>query len=665
MISVVPRILWTVAIDNVNKTFFQKENFGGLKKMLLSLMRKHAQSWIIKFLIGIIAVVFIFYFGYSFNSDNRIKVAEVNGEAIGRVEYEKAYNNLLTSFQNQYRSAWSDKLAEAFDLKTRALEGIIEQRIIAQEAEKLGITVTKSEIQNKILEIPAFLSDGKFDENRYRALLSNNRTTPEEFEKEYTKELLQQKVAQFVTTFITPTNQDVLDNYRYDNEKVKVGFVKFTPDEFKAAIAVDKKALEAFFNEKKEGYRIPEKIKIGYIRIGAEKFNDKVTLEEDELKAYYEDNLKMFTQEEQVKASHILFKIAQDASPEEVKKTEEKAASVLERAKKGEDFAALAKEFSDDSSKSKGGDLGYFTKGRMVKEFEAAAFSLKPGEISNLVKTDYGFHIIKVEDKKEKAVKTYDEAKAQVDSIVRRIKSMDMANERARTLLDQMPYDIALDKYAAENNEQYVTTDFFSQAEPAPVIMNNTKLAENLFTMSKGDLTEIIEQNNEFYIMQVIDKKDSYVPKLEEVYAAVEADYVSSEALKAARAAAEAYLKTVKETGKWTVLATEKGKTPDSTDFFTREGSPEKIGAAQGLSDAAFNLTKDKPFPETVFENQTGAYVIKWEDRQGIDEAKFNEEKDKYTESLTASKRQEAVRDWIAKLKAKAKIDLSYFERVK
>lgn len=633
--------------------------------MLLSLMRKHAQSWIIKFLIGIIVVVFVLYFGYNFNSDDHIKVAEVNGEAISRLEYEKAYNDMLTSYQNQYKSFWNDKIAEALDLKTRAIEGLIEQKLIAQEAERLGLTVTKSEIQSKILEIPAFLTDGKFDENSYRNVLLNNRTTPEAFEESYTRELLQQKVAQLVTTFITPSTQDLLDNYRYENEKVKVGFVKFTPDEFKAAVTIDKKALESFFNEKKEGYRVPEKIKIAYIKIGAEKFSNNVILEEDDLKAYYEDNMDMFTQEEQVKASHILFKTAEGASPEEVKKIEEKAASVLERAKKGEDFAALATEFSDDSSKSKGGDLGYFTKGRMVKEFEDAAFNLKPGEISDLVKSTYGFHIIKVEDKKERSVKTYDEAKAQIDSILRRTKSMDIADERARTLLDQMPYDVDLEKYASENNEQYVTTDFFSQAQPAQVIMNNTKLAETLFTLAKGELTEIIEQNNEFYIMQVIDKKESYLPKLDEVSAAVETDYIKGEALKAAKAAAETYLKTLKETGKWAELAIEKGKTPDSTDFFIREGNPEKIGPAQGLNEAAFNLTQDKPFPETVFENETGAYVIRWEERQGIDEAKFNQEKESYTENLTNRKRQEALSDWIAKMKAKSKIDMTNFDKVK
>ncbi len=633
--------------------------------MVLSLMRKHAQSWIIKFLIGIIVVVFVLYFGYSFNTDDGVKVAEVNGDAIGRVEYEKAYNDMLTSFQNQYKSFWNDKLVEAFDLKNRALEGLIEQKLISQEAEKLGLTVTKSEIQQKILEIPAFLTDGRFDEERYRALLTNNRTTPETFEKEYTKELLQQKVAQFLTTFIVPSSQDVLDEYRYANEKVKIGFVKFTPDEFKTSVTTDKDALDTFFNEKKEGYRVPEKIKIAYIKIGAEKFMDQVTLEEDDLKAYYEDNIDMFTQQKQVKASHILFKTAPEATGEEVKKIEEKATSVLERAKKGEDFAALATEFSEDSSKSKGGDLGYFTEGKMVKEFEDAAFKLEPGQISELVKTNYGFHIIKVEDKKERSVKTYDEVKGQIDTILRRIKSIDMADERARSLLDQMPYDVELEKYAQENNEQYITTDYFSQAEPAPVIMNNTKLAETLFTLAKGELTEIIEQNNEFYIMQVIDKKESYVPKLEEVYGAVEADYVDSMALKAAKAAAEAYLKTLKETGKWEELAAEKGKAIDSTDYFTREGSPEKIGPAQGLNEAAFNLTQDKPFPETVFENQTGAYVIRWEERQGIDEAKFNEEKESYTEKVINRKRQEAIRDWIARLKAKAKIDLSYFERVR
>ncbi|MDM7919636.1 MAG: SurA N-terminal domain-containing protein, partial [Methanosarcina sp.] len=639
-----------MAIDNVNKHLFYKENIGGLKKMVLSLMRKHAQSWIIKFLIGIIAVVFIFYFGYSFNSDEGIKVAEVNGEAIGTVEYEKAYNDMLTSLQNQYKSFWNDKLIEAYDLKNRVLEGLINQKIIAQEAEKLGLTVTKAEIQEKILEIPAFLTDGKFDEARYRALLSNDNTSPEAFEEGFTRALLQQKVEQFLSTFVVPSTQDVLDEYRYANEKVKVGFVKFTPDEFKASVTIDKKALEAFFNEKKEGYRIPEKIKIAYIKIGAEKFSNDVTLEEDDLKTYYEDNIEMFTQQKQVKASHILFKTAPEATPEEIKNIEEKAASVLERAKKGEDFAALATEFSEDSSKSKGGDLGYFTQGRMPKEFEDAAFKLEPGQISDLVKTTYGYHIIKVEDKKEKAVKTYDEAKAQIDSILRRVKSMDMADERARTLLDQMPYDVDLEKYASENNEQYVTTDFFSQAEPAPVIMNNAKLAETLFTLAKGDLTEIIEQNNEFYIMQVIDKKESYLPKIEEVYGAVEADYVESLALKAAKAAAEAYLKTLKEKDTWAELAIEKGKTPESTDFFTREGNPEKIGPAQGLNEAAFNLTQNKPYPETVFENQTGAYVIRWEDRQGIDEAKFNQEKESFTENVTNRKKQEAIGDWICLL---------------
>jgi peptidyl-prolyl cis-trans isomerase D len=628
-------------------------------------MRKHAQSWIIKFLIGIIALVFIFYFGYSFNSDDGIKVAEVNGEAIGRVEYEKAYSDMLTSFQNQYKSFWNDKLVEAFDLKNRALEGLIEQKLIAQEAEKLGLTVTKAEIQEKILEIPAFLTDGRFDEGRYRAVLSNNRTTPEVFEEGYTRELLQQKVAQFITAFIVPSTQDVLDHYRYANEKVKVGFVKFTPDEFRDAVPRDKEAMNTFFNEKRESYRVPEKIKIAYIKIGAEKFSNEVTLEEDDLNGYYEDNIDMFTQQKQVKASHILFMTAQDASPEEIEKIEEKAASVLERAKKGEDFAALATEFSDDTSKSKGGDLGYFSQGRMVKEFEDAAFALEPGQISDLVKTDYGYHIIKVEDKKERSVKAYDEAKGQVDSILRRIKSMDMADERARTLLDQMPYDVDLEKYAAENNEQYITTDFFSQAEPAPVIMNNTKLAETLFTLEKGDLTEIVEQNNEFYIMQVIDKKSSYLPELDEVYAAVEADFVDNMALKAAKEEAEAYLKTVKEKDTWAELAIEKGKTPETTDFFTREGNPEKIGPAQGLNEAAFNLTQDNPYPETVFENQTGAYVIKFEERQDIDEARFNEEKESFTENVANRKKQEAIRDWIARLKANAKIDLSYFERMR
>ncbi len=636
--------------------------------MLLSLMRKHAQSWIIKFLIGIIVVVFILYFGYSFRSDEGIKVAEVNGESIGRVEYDKAYRDMLTNLQNEYKSVWSDKLIETFDLKRRALETLIEQKVISQEAERLGLRVTKNEIRDKILEIPAFITDGRFDESRYRYMLSSSHLTPEDFEESYSINLLQQKLAQFLTTFLLPNDQEILDNYRYSNEKTKLAYIMFSPDEFSASVQKDKEAVKSFFEERKENYRIPEKIKIAYIRIDPESFNDQVKLDEETLKGYYEDNIDKFTQEEQVKARHILFGVSPEASPEEQKKVEDIAGAVLERVKKGEDFGELAKEFSEDATKSTGGDLGYITKGSLgqgSKEFEDAAFGLKKDEISGLVKTAYGYHIIKVDDRVERSVKTFDEARNQIDGILRHNATMDIANEKGLFLTDQMPYDVDLKEFAADHKVAYDSTDFFSESEPVPMIRGNSKLIEILFSLNKGEVNKLEELNNEFYIIQILDKKGSYLPVLDEVYGKAEADYIDHMALESAKAEAEKYLKALSETGKWEELAKEKNRIIESSDYFTRSGTAGKIGVIPGMQEEAFKLNANNPFPDKVFENEKGAYIIKWEEKQDIDAARYIAEKERYAESLSMRKRQEAFSGWLDAMKAKSDIDVTFFESIK
>ena len=152
--------------------------------MVLSLMRKHAKSWLIKFLIAIIALVFIFYFGYSFNQQRAVKIAYVNGEIITAVEYEKLYREMLAMVRQQYKDLLNDSLLKSMDLRNRALENLITQKLISQEARRLGLEITEEEIQQAIMRYPAFQINGRFDMRRYQALLANNRMNPEDFEED-------------------------------------------------------------------------------------------------------------------------------------------------------------------------------------------------------------------------------------------------------------------------------------------------------------------------------------------------------------------------------------------------------------------------------------------------------------------------------------------------
>ena len=255
-------------------------------------------------------------------------------------------------------------------------------------------------------------------------LLQNHRMQPEDFEASIEQELLQRKVEHFLRSLVPVTDQDVLEFYTYSNEKVKVSFMQFLPERFKKSVKADEASLEKYFNEHKEKYRIPEKVMVSYLVFDPDDFKDKVTVTEQQVKDYYEEKTSLFREEKQVKARHILFKVAAEASQEQAKQVEEKASSILKRCREGEDFATLAKTYSDDPSREKGGDLGYFSSGEMTKSFEQAAFKMKKGEISDLVRTPFGYHIIKVEDIKEARTKPMEEVKEQIASLLNQMGKM-------------------------------------------------------------------------------------------------------------------------------------------------------------------------------------------------------------------------------------------------
>jgi peptidyl-prolyl cis-trans isomerase D len=603
-------------------------------------------------------VVFIFYFGYSFSSKGGVKIAYVNGQLISGVEYQKVYRNLLDGLHRQYRDAWNENLIKVFDLKNRALESIINQKLISQEAKRIGLGVTKKEIQEKIMAYPAFQFQGRFDERRYMALLQNNHMKPEEFEASVAQDLLQEKVAQFLMTFSPVTDKELRDQYAFYNEAVKISFVDFLPKRYRDLVKLDDAGLKKYFDEHKETYRIPEKIKLTYLLVDPDSFKDKVKISDGEVRVYYEDNIDMFSEKKQVKARHILFKLAQDASEEKVKEVKQKAEAVLKKAKAGEDFAALAKKYSEGPTAKDGGELGYFSAGEMVKPFEEAAFKMKKGEISDLVRTRFGYHIIKVEDVKKARTKPLEEVRNQIFENLTSMLTMDLAHEKALSLIDQMPYDVDLKAYGAENGFPAEETDYFAQSEQIPGIGGDEKLRQSLFSLEKGEVSELIEVGGKFYLFQVTDKKPSALPSLKEVRDTVKKDYTTYLATLEAKSSAEKYLEKLKQGKDWTALSKENALEIKSTGFFTRQGSIPQIGYEPEIAEAAFRLDKSNPYPDTVFENQKGVLVIRWEGRKGTDEKKFQEEKERYRESIMRLKQQKVFKEWLDSLRSRADIQI-------
>ncbi|MCP4683404.1 MAG: hypothetical protein GY864_13820 [Desulfobacterales bacterium] len=626
--------------------------------MVLSLMRKHAKSWLIKTLLFIIAIVFIFYFGYSFNAKKAVKVAYVNGELINEAEYRNSYYDLLEMFQRQYKDYWNENLIKAFNLKKRALDTLIEERLITTEAQDLGMDVTEVEIQEAVVNYPAFKINEQFDMGRYRSVLVRNKMKPEDFEMTLAKDLLRKKLDQFLQTFMLVSDQEILDYYTYNNETMKIDFVRFKPDDFKDSVEPDDDSMKDFFEKNKQQYRVPEKIKIAYVEVDPEALKEQVEVPEKDITDYYEYNLNIYSSPKQVKARHILFKVAEDADEARAKKAEEEALSVLEQARRGKDFAELAKEFSQGPTKTKGGDLGFFSPGQMVKPFEDVAFGLKIGEISDPVRTPFGYHIIKVEDIKEAYEKTLDEVREQIVKTLTENAAADLAHEKGLSFIDQMPYDIDLAQYAAEHDLEAKETDYLSKNDPIPGIGADKKLIESIFALEQKEISDLIELAGKYFIFQVAGRQEPALPELEAVVDRVKDDFIDYQSVEDAKTAAEGYLAELKEGKSWGELAKTKGLKPEESDFFTRQGDIPKIGRMPDLQEAAFGLDKNKPYPDTVYEYNKNVYVVRWKENKGVDEKKYEKEMEQTRFSLMQTKHRLYFQTWLNSLKDSAEIEI-------
>jgi peptidyl-prolyl cis-trans isomerase D len=356
----------------------------------------------------------------------------------------------------------------------------------------------------------------------------------------------------------------------------------------------------------------------------------------------------MYSTPEQVRASHILFK-TDGKNDEAVKK---KAEEVMAKVKAGGDFAALAKQYSEDTgSKDKGGDLDYFGRGTMYKEFEDAAFALKPGQISDLVKSPVGFHIIKLVDHKPATTRTLAEVTPQIEDQIRGEK----AQTEAQTLADAIAKDVStpadLDREARAHGLTVGDSGLFARDEPLAGLGFAPDVAASAFTLAQGKVSGLLRTNQGFAFITVVEIKPPYVPKLDEVKDKVREDVVRLKALELAKAKAAGMAKA---SGDFTAAAKAAGGDVKSTDFITRGSALPEIGVNGTVDTIAFNLkTGETSAPITT---DMAIVVVHVKERQDIDPAKFLADRESLRSELLNQRRQDFFSAYMAKAREKMKV---------
>ena len=624
---------------------------------MLRLMRKQAGSWLIKILLGAIVIVFVFWGVGSFRSQRGGRVALVNGDQITQDEYIETYNNLIEQIRRRFGNNLDEDMLKQLQVKRQALNQLIDNKLLVQESKRLKFRVSEKELTDVISNITAFQRAGMFDSSLYRNVLDRLRMTPETFEAAQKNAMLIDKLRTLITSSAKISDQEALEWYNWVNASVNIDYAFFDPNRYKDIHPSDEE-MKTFFENHKEKYKTDAMQKVRYLNFNPDAFRSKVALSDEEIREYYDENLEMFKIPKTVETRHILLKVNQDADPDTVKKTKDRALDILKLAKEGKDFAKLAKQYSEGPTRDKGGYLGKFKKEAMVKPFADMAFSLKAGEISEPVRTQFGWHLIKVEKVNEASITSFEDAKKNIRKKLTDDMAKSLAYDEAETVSDDAIEGEDLINAAKERNMKILTTDFFSSKGPVKGINNPSKFASVAFNLTDKEISNVQEFENGYYILQLVDKIQPKIPAFDKVKEKVRLELIKEKQDKKAKADSETLLATLKS-GK--TMDTESKKfdlTSKTTGFFKRNGSIPEIGFERDIAEVAFQLTDKKQLPENVLKGSKGYYVIQFKDRKISDPENFSKEKEEITNRLLAQKKSSIFDALLAQIKSRSEITI-------
>ncbi len=608
---------------------------------MLKILRDNLKylSWIL-WLVVLIFVAFVFVdFGGALRGTGggRSAAATVGGDEISYAEFQREYQRL----EEQYRQAFGDnftpQLAQQMRLPLQALDRLIDQRVLLGEAERLGLTASDTEVRNTILEIPGMKDEqgGFVGQPTYERFVRANGYAVRDFEDAVRRQILLTKLSAIFSASVAISDSEVEKSYRDQAERASVRYLILPPRSVQAEVQIAPEELSSYFAGHQEEFRLPVQRAVDYLLVDTVRMRAKIDLQPAELESYYNDHLSDFAQEEQVRARHILIKVDDQHDAAAAQAAIEAAKRRLE---KGEDFTKIASEISEDpGSKSRGGDLGYFGRGRMIKEFEDAAFAAAPNSLVGPVRTSFGFHLIQVLDHRSAGQKPFSEVEAQVRARLAGERADNAAKAKAdelarRIAADQLTTEDQLKALADNDTVVFIQTPPFGRDEVVPGVGRGTPFSSAAFALEPGKTSTPVKINRGYAILSLKEEKPERLPELSEVEGKVRQALLKVK-LDARATAKLAAAKSELAAGKTLdAVAKELGVEVKESGEFGRDGSVTGLGQAPELIAAAL-AGRAGEFEGPVPTPQ-GPALFQITARKGFDPAAFANEKTATREAL-------------------------------
>jgi peptidyl-prolyl cis-trans isomerase D len=616
---------------------------------MLKQMRE-SSAWMIKGVLWAVVLAFVVTIFYSWGVQSssgpaRTEVATLWGQGIEAAEFQRTQNALYRQYRQVFGNQPDVDLREHFNFRQMALEQIVSRALLLRIAEENRLEVTDTELYAHLTRQPSFQNpQGQFDSDRYRVALASvvPPVSMQQFEDEQRRSLMQSKVFALVQQGAQITDAEAEQTYRHEHQQVNVRYVTLVPSLFEAEATVSDEEVKTHYETYRESYREPERRQIRYLTVTAEPFQVAREFTDGEISVYYDRHPQAFVQQEEARARHILFILPENASAQREERVRGLAQGVLDDLRGGADFAAAAAEHSEDEGTAEaGGDLGFFPRGRMMPPLEEAAFSLPIGELSDPVRTELGFHILRVEERMETGIKPLEEALQEVIDALQDEK----AREAALVFVDDLvvAMDEAPERFAEladQHGLEVETTPFVEAAGFIEELTGAPQLIGRAFSLRAQTVDAMVGRNGNHYIFQVAETQPDKVPPLEDIVERVTRDARDSKGADLASETGAEWVTQLRDGASLAELAGALELQVTETGWFRRNEPVPDLGNVSEFRRAAFQLQPNEG--EAVGEGDR-TYVVQVIEYRDAGMSTFKADLPDYRRQLLAQKQNQLV----------------------
>ena len=594
---------------------------------------------------------------YTFGAPTRGVVAKIGDAEVTADEVRTTARQMLQQQMPQGSTANMSMLLPFFS--QRAAEQLITREALISEANRMGLRVTSDEIKDELQHgryAATFFPGGNFiGQTEYEDMLTRANLTPAKFEDAVGKDILLTKLQALISGSANVTDAEIHDQFVKQNSKVKFDYAVLKEDDIKKGLHPSEAELRAFYESHKASYAnsVPEKRKVKYAVIDTAKVESGIQITQADLQSYYDQHRDQYRVPEQVKVSHILIKTplaGPDGKVDDkgVAEAQRRAEDLLKQLKGGAKFETLAEKYSEDPGSAKqGGSLGWIGRGQTVPEFEKTAFSLPKGQMSDLVKSSYGFHIIRIDDKQDAHMKSLDEVKSEIEPALKHQKAQQIAQRQAETLLADARKS-TLDAAAAKQNIPVITSDFFARNAMLPGLGPAPQFMDAVFSAAENAPPDVAPASTGAAVFQLLGIKPASTPTFEEIRTKVEEEFKNEQANTLLSQKIQELSDRAKAEHDLKRAARELGATMKTSELVLPDGQVPDVGSMSGQASVAFTMKPGEI--SSPVRNGSDAVVLQVVENQVPSDADFAAKRDEIRDQLIQGKQQERFALFVSNL---------------